>query len=155
MTRVQSNTCRYLLPAAGRASGLNSYPPALRSMAHLFIASERVFRAIFGSPVVRARAAGLAITNTVIRLLNHSGASVICDTHPRLYRSGGRGCGVQIRSEPQSRHELPGKSRADRSNRLKAVRVVLFVFVAALLHAHNKSMEKQACRTQNLGSSNP
>lgn len=113
--------------------------------------------AIFGSPVVRADAAGLAsrLGRTVRQTrLQQSGARIIRDTHPRLYRRGGQVCGMQIFSEPHARQEPASQPHRDRSNRLEAVRVVPFVF-AAVLHAHNKSMEKQACRTQNLGSSNP
>ena len=162
MTRLHSNACPMFVCAVGRASGLKSYPPALRLLAHLFSPERRISVAIC-APVVRVIAAGFARsvrcvrgrTTHQTRLQNQSRVPVICGRHPRLYRRRGQVCGVQIRSEPQSRQQLPGKSRADRSNRLKAVRVVPFVFVALLLHAHNKSMEKQACRTQNLGSSNP
>lgn len=139
MSSLPTLSRRRFVRVAGRASDQPVVPPARSALAHLFVAPERRPPvAIFGSPVVRCNAAGLARTNPCPRLLNNPRTPVICDKRPRLYRrGGGRACGIQIRSKPQSRQQLPGNARTDRSNRLKAVRVVSPFVFATLLHLHN------------------
>lgn len=115
---------------AGRASDHPFFPPASGSLAHLFD-PERVCRAIFGSPVVRADAAGLAsrLGRTVRQTrLQQSGARIIRDTHPRLYRRRGQVCGnsfsflnrAGVQPSQQSRRIAPMGIAASKGERVVA-----------------------------------
>ena len=109
MTRLHSNACPMFVCAVGRASGLKSYPPALRLLAHLFSPERRISVAIC-APVVRFIAAGFARsvrcvrgrTTHQTRLQNQSRvlvASVASMTYPRDQRESWH--------EPSTRSEAP------------------------------------------------
>lgn len=97
--------------------------------------------AIFGSPVVRADAAGLAsrLGRTVRQTrLQQSGARIIRDTHPRLYRRGARPghahglrSGVRIMTRPDREMSAWSEPRTPRDETAPFIAVVAVLAIAA------------------------
>lgn len=125
--------------AAGSADRSFESPPATGLSAHLSFGTERVCRAIFGSPVVRADAAGLARTNPRPRLRNLSRALVIGGEHPPRRGWGFRACGI---CNSFSFLNRAGVQHLQKSGRRLSVSFVRPFVFAAFAHGNHHAAEE-------------